>query len=175
MIYGYHLIVCLFLIVCQTTLLAGGSQVIPYDLLGPFVVFMAIHRPPREAIPVLIVCGLIMDGLSGGTFGVHLTVYLWMYVGVRWVIQFLHAGNVFLLPLLVTAGVAFESVVMAFFAVVLASSAWPTESIIGVVSRQVLWGAATGPFLLLFFIRGINLVNRARQSLFTEKDQLRTP
>jgi len=175
MIYAYHLIVCLFLIVCQTTLLAGGNQIVPYDLLGLFAVFLGIHRPPREAIPVLIVCGLLMDGLSGGPFGVHLTVYLWMYTGVRWAIQYLHVGNVLLLPLLVTAGVAFESLVMAFAAVVLASSAWPMESIVAVVSRQVLWGAATGPFLILFFIRGVNSVNRARKSFFAEKDQLRTP
>jgi hypothetical protein len=83
-----------------------------------------------------------MDGISGGVFGVYLTVYLWMYVGVRWAIQFLHVGNVILLPLLVTAGVAFESLVVAFSAVVLASSAWPVESIFSVVSGQMLWGGS---------------------------------
>ena len=175
MIYGYHFIVCLLLIVFQTTLLSGASQVIPYDLLGPYVVFLGVYRPPREAVPVLLLCGLVMDGISGGVFGIHLTVYVWMYLGVRWAIEYLHAGNVFLLPLLVAAGVAFQSVVMALSALVLSSSAWPLESIISVVSRQVLWGAVTGPFLLLLLARGMDLVARARRAFFREKDQLRTP
>ncbi|MBC2712420.1 MAG: hypothetical protein HGJ94_15980 [Desulfosarcina sp.] len=174
MIYGYHLIICLFLIIFQTTLLVGGGPAHLYDLLAPFVVYLGVYRLPREAVPVLVLGGLAMDGISGGVFGVHLTAYLWLYVGVRWAIQFLHVGNVILLPLLVTAGVAFESLVVAFSAVVLASAAWPVEFMFSVVSRQVLWGAVTGPFLMLFFIRGQKSVDRARKSFFAEKDPLRT-
>jgi hypothetical protein len=73
-------------------------------------------------------------------------LYLWMYVGVRWAIQFLHVGNVILLPLLVTAGVAFESLVVAFSAVVLASAALAGGIHIFRCFGQVLWGAVTGPF-----------------------------
>lgn len=175
MIYGYHLIICLFLIIVQTTLVVGGGPAYLYDLLAPFVVYLGVHRLPREAIPVLVLSGLAMDGISGGVFGIHLTAYLWMYVGVRWAIQFLHVGNVILLPLMVTAGVAFESLVVGFSAVVLASAAWPVESLLPVVSGQVLWGAVTGPFLILFFISGQKVVDRARKSYFTEKAPLRTP
>jgi hypothetical protein len=98
-----------------------------------------------------------------------------MYVGVRWAIQFLHVGNVILLPLLVTAGVVFESLVVAFSAVVLASVPWPVEAIFPVVSGQVLWGAVTGPFLMLFFIRGQKVVDRARTTIYAEKGPARTP
>lgn len=174
MIYGYYLIVCLLLIIIQTTLVAGGGPAYIFDLLAPFVVYLGVHRPPREAIPVLVLCGLAMDGLSGGVFGVHLSAYLWMYMGVRWAIQFLHVGNVILLPLLVTAGVAFESLMVAFSAVVLASSAWPVESLFSVVSGQILWGAVIGPLLMLVFVRGQKSVDRARKSFLTEKDPLRT-
>ncbi len=173
MVTGYHLLVCLFLIIFQTTMLAGAPAYL-YDLLGPFMVYLGVHRRPREAIPILVLAGLAMDGISGGVFGVHLTAYLWIYVGVRWAIQFLHVGNVILLPLLVTVGVAFESLVVAFSAVVLASSTWPVDSMLSVVSGQVLWGALTGPFLMLFFIRGQRVVDRARKSVVTEKDTLRT-
>ena len=175
MIYGYHFSICLFLIIFQTTVLAGGGPPYRYDLLAPFVVYLGAYRLPREAIPVLIMGGLAMDGISGGVFGVYLTVYLWMYVGVRWAIQFLHVGNVILLPLLVTAGVAFESLVVAFSAVVLASSAWPVESMFSVVSGQMLWGGITGPFLMLLFIRGQKSVDRARKSFVQKKDPLRIP
>jgi cell shape-determining protein MreD len=175
MIYGYHVSICLFLIIFQTTVLAGGGTPHLYDLLAPFVVYLGAYRLPREAFPVLVIGGLAMDGISGGVFGVYLTVYLWMYVGVRWAIQFLHVGNVILLPLLVTAGVAFESLVVAFSAVVLASSAWPVESIFSVVSGQMLWGGITGPFLMMLFIRGQKFVDRARKSFVQKKDPLRIP
>ena len=153
------------LIVFQTTLLSGGSQVIPYDLLGPYVVFLGIYRPPREAVPVLLVCGLVMDGISGGVFGIHLTVYLWMYMGVRRAIGYLHAGNVFLLPLLVAAAVAFQSVVMALSALVL--SAFGLAG--GVDHRRCLPAGGvgcgfTGPFVLLLIKRGMDLVVRARRA-----------
>jgi len=175
MIYGYHLIVSLLLIIFQTTLLAGGGTLHLYDLMAPFVVYLGVYHHPRRAVPVLVFGGLAMDGISGGVFGVHLTAYLWMFVGVRWAIQFLHAGNVILLPLLVAAGVMFESLVVAFSAVVLASAPWPVEAMFPVVSGQVLWGMVTGPFLMLFFVRGQKVVGQLRKSFYTEKGPLRTP
>lgn len=174
MIHVYHLIVCLFLIIFQTTLLVGGGPAYLYDLLAPFVVYLGITRRPREALPVLMLGGLAMDGISGGVFGVHLSAYAWMYVGVRWAIQFLHVGNLILLPLLVSAGVAFESLVMAFAAIVLASAAWPVESMVAVVSGQVLWGALTGPFLVLLLMRGMRGVARMRRSFALSKDTVRS-
>ena len=175
MIYGYHVSICLFLIIFQTTVLAGGGTPHLYDLLAPFVVYLGAYRLPREAFPVLVIGGLAMDGISGCVFGVHLSVYLWMFVGVRWAIQFLHVGNVIFLPLLVTTGVLFESLVVAFSAVVLESSPWPVESMFPVVTGQVLWGAVTGPFLMLLFVRGQTVVDRAGKSLAAEKDPLRIP
>lgn len=175
MILGYHLIVCLFLIIFQTTLLLGGGPANLYDLLAPFVVYLGAYRLPREALPVLLLGGLAMDGISGSVFGVHLTAYFWMYGGVRWAIQFLHVGNVILLPLLVSVAVAFESLVMAFTAIVLASAAWPVESMFSVVSGQVAWGAVTGPFLVLLFIKGQKIVQGVRKSVGVEKDGLRSP
>lgn len=175
MIYGYHLLICLFLIIFQTTLLAIGNMVHLYDLLAPFVVYLGVFHLPRVAIPIIVFSGLAMDGISGGVFGVHLTAYLWMYVGVRWAIQFLQAGNVILLPLLVTAGVFFESLLVAFSAVVLTSAPWPVEAVFPVVSGQVLWGAVTGPFLMLAFVRGQKVVDRARKSFYSGKGPLRTP
>jgi rod shape-determining protein MreD len=175
MITAYHLVVCLLLILAQTTLLALAGPPKGYDLLAPLVVYLGVYRRPKQAMPVLIAGGLAMDGLSGGVFGVHLTGYLWLYVGVRWAIQFLHVDNVVLLPVLVTAGIAFESLLMAFCAVVVSSAPWPVESVFPIVSRQLLWGALTGPILMVGFIRGHEAVLRAGNAFFSEKDGLRSP
>jgi hypothetical protein len=174
MIYFYYLTVCLFLILFQTTFLTVCGSGCLYDLLVPFVVYLGVYRPPREALPVLLLAGLVMDGISGGVFGVHLSAYLWLYVGVRWAIQFLHAGNAILLPVLVTIGVAFKSFVVAFSAVVLASAAWPVEAVFPVVSGQILWGALTGPLLMMSLIRGQKAVDQANGTFGAKKDSLGT-
>lgn len=165
MIYGYHLIICLCLILVQTTLVVGGSPVTPYDPFVPFVIYLGVHCNWREAVPALVFGGLAMDSISGGVFGVHLSAYVWMYAGVRWAIQFLHVGNLILLPMLVIAGVAFETLVAAFSAVVLASAAWRVESMLALLLRQVLWGALTGPLLTLLFIRGQKWVAGLQKSI----------
>jgi len=175
MIYVYHLVVCLFLILFQTTLLTVCGPTCLYDLLVPFVVYLGVYRLPREGLPVLILAGLAMDGISGGVFGVHLSAYLWMYVGVRWAIQFLHAGNTILLPMLVIIAVAFKSIVVAFSAVVVASAPWPVEAVFPVVSGQILGGALTGPLLLMALIRGQKAVGKAIKTFGAEKDSQGTP
>lgn len=174
MIYGYLLIVGMLMIILQTTLLVGGGPASLYDLMAPLVVFMGVYHRPRVAVPVLVLCGLAMDGLSGSVFGIHLSTYLWMYVGVRSAIQFLHVGNVILLPLLVVLGVVFESLAVAFAAVVLAANAWPVEAVFSVVSGQVLWGALTGPPLMMLFIRGQAAVDRARRAIVVDSEPART-
>ncbi len=175
MITAYHLILSLLLILFQTTVLTAVGSIYLYDLLVPFVVYLGLQQHPRDALPVLILAGLAMDGISGGVFGIHLSAYLWMYVGVRCAIQFLHVGNVILLPFLVTVGVAFKSVLVAFSAVVLAPDPWPVESAFPVVSVQILWGVLTGPFLMVAFVHGQRFVTQARKSYFSEKDSLGTP
>ncbi|PID39397.1 MAG: hypothetical protein CR984_07135 [Proteobacteria bacterium] len=175
MTVAYHLAVCLLLCLVQTTLPAFAGPGGGYDLMAPLVVYLGVYRVPKQAIPVLLVGGLTMDGLSGGVFGIHLTSYLWLYIGVRWAIQFLHVDNVVLLTLLVTIGIAFESLVMAFCAVVVSSAPWPVEAVFPIVSRQVFWGALTGPILMVGFIRGHAAVLRAGNALFSEKDSLRSP
>jgi hypothetical protein len=174
MIYGYLLIVGLLMIILQTTLLVGGGPACLYDLMAPFVVFLGVYHRCRVAVPVLILGGLAMDGLSGGVFGVHLSVYLWMYAGVRSAIQFLHVGNVILLPMLVLLGVAFESLAVAFSAVVLASAAWPVEAIFSVVPGQIIWGLLTGPLLMILFIRGQRVVDQLRRSIAADTEPTRT-
>ena len=174
MIYAYLLIVGLLMIILQTTLLVGGGPASLYDLMAPFVVFLGVYHPARVAVPVLVLGGLAMDGISGGVFGIHLSVYLWMYAGVRSAIQFLHVGNVILMPLLVVLGVAFESLAVAFSAVVLASAAWPVEAAFSVVPGQILWGALTGPLLMILFIRGQRLVDQVRRSIAVDAEPTRT-
>jgi hypothetical protein len=47
------------------------------------------------------------------------------------------------------------------------------EIVFPVVSVQIVWGALTGPFLMLLLVRGQQSIERARKSVPVHKDALR--
>ena len=82
-----------------------------YDLLFPFIVFLSLFRPLRESIPVVLFFGIAMDTLSGGPFGLYLTTYLWLFVGVKWMTTFLDVSDSILLLFVVTSGVLLQNLI----------------------------------------------------------------
>ena len=126
--YGFYIGICLFLLIIQTTIL----PYIPltqgmYDLLIPFVIFISICLPIRESLPFALALGLIMDNLSGSPFGLYLTFYLWLFIGVRFIIKFLRVSNKFFLAVVVIVAVLVENILMiATFA--FATVVWSFDS-----------------------------------------------
>ena len=115
-----------------------------YNPLIPFVVYLAIFRPAREAIPVTLCLGVVMDALSAGPFGLYLTTYLWLFVGIKWMVGYLRVSNTLLLPLVVVAGVLIENLVFLgaiFF--LMSRSHLPDDTAVK-VSEQLLWAFCTG-------------------------------
>ncbi len=176
MTYFFYIVCCLFLIVLQTSVI----PVFPvlghfYDLLVPFIIYLAFYRSIKDAIPILVFCGMLMDGLSGGTFGLYISIYLWLFVMVRWLMRFLHAGNMYLTPFVVSAAVAAESIFLPIFAAIFSPDmALPTTGAKTILT-QILWGSVTGPFILFFFGWMQKRVDFLKHEVFTEKDELRAP
>ena len=77
MTYIFYSIICICLIVVQTVVIPeiAGFQV-AYDLLLVFVFYLALFRPTREALVVVLMIAFVMDNLSGAPFG--------LCVGVVW-------------------------------------------------------------------------------------------
>jgi rod shape-determining protein MreD len=112
-VFLFHLTAGLFLVVVQSArcpLFTGFPA--SYDLLVCQVLFLAFFRPLREGALFCPLMGIVMDCLSGGPFGLHLTAYLWMFVAMRWIPRYLEAGNVFFLAAACGACVFLEN---AFF------------------------------------------------------------
>ena len=122
-----------------------------YDLLIPFIVYLGAYRPIRESIPAVLILGFIMDGFSGGAFGVYATTYLWLTLSMRWISTVIHLSNYMLWPVILAIGVLIENGLL-FLAVKIANPEFHFSfSKIGVVSAQVFWILFTGPFFLIFF------------------------
>ncbi len=146
--FFFYIAICLGLVVCQTALIprlpAMGNF---FDLLLPMVVFLAAFRPLHESVPFVIFMGILMDTLSGGPFGLYLTSYVWLLVGVRLATSVVRAANPILLMMLIMAGVLLQNVIF-FGALAAAASSMPHPGdVLRVITGQIGWVLLVGPFL----------------------------
>ncbi len=152
MTYFFHFCTCLCLIIFQTTVMPHFALFDRfYDLLFPFVVYLTLFRPVREGIPVILFFGFLMDNLSGGPLGLYLTTYLWLFVGIRWILSFLHVGDSVLLPFVVALGVLFQNLIFIGTIATLEPDSQFYSAAVSTVTVQVLWAIITGPILLVSF------------------------
>ncbi len=114
MSYFFNIGACLFLVILQTTIMPYLPLLDKfYDLLIPFIVYLSLFRPVRESLPFVLFLGFIMDNLSGGPFGLYLTTYFWLYVGVKGITMFIQVGNrLLIIALIVANGVLFENLIL---------------------------------------------------------------
>lgn len=161
--YGIFIGICLSLIILQTSILPYFNVFSGiYDLLIPYVIFICIYLPLRESLPFVLILGLIMDNLSGSPFGLYLTYYFWLLVGVRWIIRFLRVGNKFLLSLVTLVAVLIENIlIIGTFALSGADWQLPAD-IFKKIALQFFWAMVTVP-LLLFCL--LTLLKRTRIQL----------
>jgi rod shape-determining protein MreD len=152
MTYCFHVGICICLVLLQTTVMPYFHLFDRfYDLLSPFVIYLSLFHSLRQSIPVILFFGIVMDSLSGGPFGLYLTTYIWLFVGVRWIITFLHVGDSFLLPFIVAAGVLLQNCIFIGIIAMFKPGTQFLSAAISTVTIQVLWAIFTGPIFLMFF------------------------
>ena len=161
MTYVYYTLICLTLIVFQTSVV---PCLMPshffYDALIPFIAYLGVFQPGYGSFAFSLVLGLIMDGLSGGAFGVYVATYLWLYAGVRLLGKIFRLRNGGVLLIILVLGVCLENAV--FWGSILLSRQgvrmywFPIQSI----GLQVLWTALAGLILIRIFETLQNLWNQ---------------
>ncbi len=152
MTYLFYAAVCLSLVVLETTILAdtvifGGV----YDLLVPFVAYLGLYRSSKESLPVIGCVGFVMDSLSGAPFGLYLTVYFWIFAGIKWGMRYLQIRTSALVMFVVPMAVFMELIL--FMSVLLMQA--PAGVSVALLSKrhwgQLLLALLTGPFFLMFY------------------------
>ena len=171
MTYCFHIVICLGLIVVQTTVM----PYIPlfdrfYDLLSPFVIYLSIFRSSRESLVIIFLFGFFMDIISGGPFGLYITAYVWLFIGVRWAITFLHVGDSMLLPFVVALGVLMENFIFVVTSAMFEQSSRVSEAMVSTIIVQVLWAIFTGPLFLMFFNYSHRRWDRWLNEIFVKKN-----
>jgi len=151
MSYFFNISICLFLVILQTTVMPYLPLMDSfYDLLIPFVVFLGLSRPVRESLPFVFFLGFIMDNLSGSPFGLYLTAYFWLFIGVKGITKLLQVRNrLFIVTLIVAAGVLIENLIFLGTLTILGPDQQISGNAARTVTIQVLWAIWTGP---IFFV-----------------------
>ena len=167
--YCFYVGVCLFLILLQTTIL----PFIPlldniYDLLIPFVIYLGLYRPIREGLILVFFLGFLMDNLTGSPFGLYLTTYCWLFIGVKWITTMFQVGNRVLISVVVAAGVLIGNGIFITCFAIQPDMRLP-ENAVQTAFIQLLWALVTGPFLLMVFRYSQTRVDDITAGLFTRR------
>jgi len=151
-IYIVYTGVCIFFIVLKTTVLANFTVFSNfYDILLPVILYLGLFRPATEGLPLVLFCGFCMDSLTGGPFGIYISMYFWLFIAAKGLIQFLHAQNILIKPFIVFIGVIIENLMFLALQTIFDGSKVLPESFVQSAIAQSLWAAITGPFFLLIF------------------------
>jgi len=170
MTYCFHVGICLCLVLFQTTVMPYFHLFDRfYDLLSPFVIYLSLFRSLRQSIPVILFFGFLMDSLSGGPFGLYLTTYIWLFIGVKWIITFLHLGDSLLLPFVVAAGVLLQNCIFIGTIAMFEPGTQFLSAAISTVTVQVLWAIFTGPIFLMFFNYSYGRWNKWLKKVFVKE------
>jgi hypothetical protein len=149
--YVLYTLVCLFLIILQTAIFPHITLFANcYDLLIPFVLYLAFFRPVVEGVIVTLVVAFIMDSLTGGPFGIFISIYFWFFVGTRWGMRYFHSGTTVFLPFVIGAGVLVENVTLISVSAIITKESVFPPGVAGSIAWQVLWAIITGPFIFMF-------------------------
>jgi cell shape-determining protein MreD len=141
-----------------------------YDLLSPFVIYLSIFRSNRESLVIIFLFGFFMDIISGGPFGLYITAYVWLFIGVRWAITFLHVGDSMLLPFVVALGVLMENFIFVAISAMFEQSSRISEAMVSTIIVQVLWAIFTGPLFLMLFNISYRRWDRWFNEIFVKKN-----
>lgn len=172
MTYGFYLVIGLCLVILQTSIKTHFMVLFAdvYDLIIPFVIYMGIFRSFRESLAVIIIFGLIMDSFSGGAFGLYVSVYFWIFVGVKWVMKIFQLKNTIIMMFIVAIGVLVENIILVGVRLVFQPQAeWPFETLRPFV-LQLLWAICTGPIFLILLNSMHTKIERWRDKWFAEEN-----
>ena len=152
MIYLFYGVAFFIVVVIHTTIIVQLPVFYGfYDILLLFVIYLGFYRSVRESLPFVIVFGMVMDGISGGTFGLYTTSYIWLYIFVLWLTSFIRVTNGMILPGVVACAVLIQNAIFLGYMVLLDPNGNIPSFSIHIVMIQLVWSVFTGPIFITFF------------------------
>ena len=147
----------LFLVIFQTTIYYAIPALNHFvDLLITFSIYAGLFLPFLESIVLILVLGALMDSITGGLFGLYLSIYFWIIVGLRPFVTLLNLKNTHTLWLLLGIAIGFKNLMLFIGTVALKQEIVFSSESFREMAYQLFWTLALGPFL----IRLLNAMDR---------------
>ena len=107
---SFFIILTLFLTILQTTAFPDFFLYYhSFDLLIIIILYLSLNFTHPGIICVIMLIGCTVDSISGVHFGLYLTTYIWIYVIVQALKQFVFARNILFYIGIAVMAVAIES------------------------------------------------------------------
>ena len=154
MIYFLNFMICLMLVIFQTAFLSNfyfAENI--FDLGICYVISLCLFYPLRVTLPFVLFLGFLMDSLSGGVFGLYMSVYFWMAIFIKWAMNFFKIDSFLIIPLVVSTGILFQNGVFLGTLFLLRLDTWIPILALKTVSMQVFLGFFLGSIV-------VHLMNR---------------
>jgi len=173
MSYCFNIGICLVLVILQTTVMPYLSMLDRfYDLLIPFIVYLSLSRPVREGLLFVCFLGFIMDNLSGSPFGLYLTSYFWLFIGVKGITQLLQVGRrMAIITVIVAAGVLAENLIFLGSFAIFSPEQPLADDAVKIVAVQILWALLTGSVFLILFRNTHNWLDAGFRALYARSSE----
>ena len=173
MSYCFNIGICLILVILQTTVMPYLTMLDRfYDLLIPFIAYLGLSRPVREGLLFVCFLGFIMDNLSGSPFGLYLTSYFWLFIGVKCITQMLQVGKrVFIITVIVAVGVLVENLIFLGSFAIFSPEQRIAGDAVKIVAVQILWALLTGFLFLILFINTHNWLDAGFRALYARNSE----
>ena len=173
MSYIFNISAGLFLVILQTTVMPNLPLLDSfYDPLIPLIVFLGLSRPVRESLPFVFFLGFIMDNLSGTPFGLYITSYFWLFVGVKGITKLLQVRDrLFITTLIIAAGVLIENLIFLGTLTILGPDQQLAGDAAKTVTIQVLWAIWTGPIFMVVLRDIQNRLDDGFRAIYARKGE----
>jgi rod shape-determining protein MreD len=141
-------------VVAQTTILRLPLfHGIFYDLLIPLVVFLSLNLANRKGVLVVVILGLIMDLLSGGIFGLYLSIYFWIFLSVKGLSKYFDVDDTIFRSVLIGVCVLGQHLLFCISVAAPWKGAQLMADQMPPVLLQTIFAALTGPGILMLLGR----------------------
>ncbi len=155
MAYCFNAFLMLVFLLFQTSIVSSFRMFYNFlNLMNLFVVYLVLYRPNQEIIIFVVLAGILMDSVSGGPLGLYMTTYIWLSLGIKWTLKYLHKGNAILIPMIISAAILAENlIIMSVMALIEKNFSFHPERFQSIVIH-LIFGVMIGP-LLIYFIKDL--------------------
>jgi len=155
MAYCFNLFLIISFLLFQTSILPYFRFNYEFfNLMNLYVVYLVLYRPIQEIIVFVVLTGILMDSFSFCPFGLYMTIYLWLSLGIKWALKYLHKGSVILVPMIISGVILIENIMIMVIISLIENSFYFHPEKFRSIIFQLICGIFIGPFLI-FLIKDL--------------------